>query len=320
MDPVEFRDIAYILAVSEEQGFSRAAEKYYISQPALSKTVRKAEQKLGVTLFDRGSVPLKLTPEGARVIEYFRRLQGVQQELSDYCAALHRQKKSDLCIGAPSFFCTYVLPAMISDFQALHPGVSVRLIETNDHDLREFLQANVLDIGLSVESDLLADFPSFILQYETIILAVPKAFSVNGQLGDFVIRREDLLSGRLNMPDPPCVPMEVFAKESFLFLKKGNDMHRRGLQVCHDAGFEPRVVIELDQLMTSYYLAQAGRGIAFIRAGIPYYAGESDSLLLYKHGHPDMRRIIRVFHNREGSLTPVQKDFLDFMKGYPLPA
>lgn len=54
MDPVEFRDIAYILAVSEEQGFSRAAEKYYISQPALSKTVRKAEQKLGVTLFDRG--------------------------------------------------------------------------------------------------------------------------------------------------------------------------------------------------------------------------------------------------------------------------
>lgn len=196
MDPVEFRDIAYILAVSEEQGFSRAAEKYYISQPALSKTVRKAEQKLGVTLFDRGSVPLKLTPEGARVIEYFRRLQGVQQELSDYCAALHRQKKSDLCIGAPSFFCTYVLPAMISDFQALHPGVSVRLIETNDHDLREFLQANVLDIGLSVESDLLADFPSFILQYETIILAVPKAFSVNGQLGDFVIRREDLLSGR----------------------------------------------------------------------------------------------------------------------------
>lgn len=140
------------------------------------------------------------------------------------------------------------------------------------------------------------------------------------QLGDFVIRREDLLSGRLNMPDSPCVPMEAFAKESFLFLKKGNDMHRRGLRVCHDAGFEPRVVIELDQLMTSYYLAQAGRGIAFIRAGIPYYAGDSDSLLLYKIGHPDMRRIIRVFHNREGSLTPVQKDFLNFMKGYPLPA
>lgn len=42
MDPVEFRDIAYILAVSEEQGFSRAAEKYYISQPALSKTDRKS--------------------------------------------------------------------------------------------------------------------------------------------------------------------------------------------------------------------------------------------------------------------------------------
>lgn len=103
MDPVEFRDIAYILAVSEEQGFSRAAEKYYISQPALSKTVRKAEQKLGVTLFDRGSVPLKLTPEGARVIEYFRRLQGVQRSFP-IIARRSTGKRRAICVSERLLF------------------------------------------------------------------------------------------------------------------------------------------------------------------------------------------------------------------------
>ena len=54
MEPVEFREIAMILAVGEELSFTRAAEKSYISQPALSKIVRKVEKNLGAAIFDRG--------------------------------------------------------------------------------------------------------------------------------------------------------------------------------------------------------------------------------------------------------------------------
>ena len=55
MEPVEVRDMLYILGVCEERSFSRAAEKYYISQPALSKIVKRVEGNLGAQIFDRSS-------------------------------------------------------------------------------------------------------------------------------------------------------------------------------------------------------------------------------------------------------------------------
>ena len=61
----------------------------------------------------------------------------------------------------------------------------------------------------------------------------------------------------------------MVCKENFLFLKRGNDMHRRGLKICRDAGFEPNIVMEMDQLLSACYLAGAGSGITFIRASIP---------------------------------------------------
>ena len=71
MEPVEFRDMEYVMAVHEEQSFSGAARKHFISQPVLSRVVRKVERNLGVTLFDRSSIPLKPTPQGQKVLEYF---------------------------------------------------------------------------------------------------------------------------------------------------------------------------------------------------------------------------------------------------------
>ena len=80
MEPIEFKDIKYVLAVENAGSFSRAAEKEYISQPALSRIVKKVEQELGLLIFDRGSFPLKLTPEGREVMAYFRKMLDVQKE------------------------------------------------------------------------------------------------------------------------------------------------------------------------------------------------------------------------------------------------
>lgn len=64
MRPIEFKDIDYIMAVERERSFSRAAEKKFISQPALSRIVKKVENELGFSLFDRGSFPLHVSSLG----------------------------------------------------------------------------------------------------------------------------------------------------------------------------------------------------------------------------------------------------------------
>lgn len=317
MYPIESRNISYILAVDAERSFSRAAEKYYISQPALSKAVSKVEQQLGIVIFDRSSFPLRLTIEGQRVIEYLRRIQSAQTELADYCEAYYRRSKRELRIGAPSFFCTYILPPLIASFRSEYPDISIKLIETNDRDLKEFLCTDVLDVGLSVEADGLAELDSFILHYEQIILAVPRALPANRMLGRYVLTLDDLRDERFIAQGVPGAPLSAFSDEKFLFLRKGNDLYQRGYRACRDSGFEPQIAIELDQLMTAYYLAEAGQGAAFIRSSLPCYAGKSDSLLFYKIDHPDMRRPVMVLCRKRACENSARDCFLSYLREHP---
>ena len=71
---VTFRMIEYLIALSEEGSFSLAAERLYISQPALSQAVRRMEQELGVTLLEKGTHRLRLTPEGILMVREGRDL------------------------------------------------------------------------------------------------------------------------------------------------------------------------------------------------------------------------------------------------------
>lgn len=318
MEPIEVRDMLYILAVCEERSFSRAAEKCYISQPAISKIVKRVEGNLGTRIFDRGSVPLRITPEGEVFVDYFRKMQEIQQEISLYCDEMRRHRKCDLSIGAPSFFCTYVLPPLTVSFKMDYPDINIKLIETNDRDLRKLLRAGIVDLGLSVEPNMPSDFHSFTLKKENIILAVPSSLEINRGLKSYAVSFDDLCSGSFMLSSRKGVPMEWFSKESFLMLKRGNDMHRRGLRICQDAGFEPNIVMEMDQLLSAYYLAGAGSGITFIRASIPYYVGPSEDLIFYKIDHPDTNRELKVYY-REAQCTELQKTFIEYLRNSPMP-
>lgn len=319
MEPVEFRDMAYVMAVYEERSFSRAAEKHFISQPALSKVVRKVERNLGVTIFDRGSFPLKVTAEGVQILDYFKQMQAVRKEMEQYCERLRAQRRCDLTIAAPSFFCTYVLPPVISSFQMENPGYDIKLMETNDNDLKEFLRAGIADVGLSVEESMPPELEKLRLSREMIVLAVPSSYPVNRGLESCVLSFDDMISGRFKDPSIPGVLMEHFMGERFLFLKQGNDMYRRGMKICRDSGFTPKVVMELDQLLTAYYLAAAGEGAAFTRSSIPCYTGYTDRLCFYKIDHPETVRTIHILQNRNMRLNEKQKKFIEFLKKYPLP-
>ena len=80
----------------------------------------------------------------------------------------------------------------------------------------------------------------------------------------------------------PAVSIGKFANEPFLFLQQENDIYVRGMQICKNAGFTPNVRLYLNQMVSSYYLACDGYGIAFIRSIIPKYVAYSDQILFYR--------------------------------------
>ena len=314
MEPIEFKDVKYVLAVENAGSFSRAAEKEYISQPALSRIVKKVEQELGLLIFDRSSMPLQLTPEGREVTAYFRRMLDVQKELEEYCETRMRLKDRVVTIGAPSYFCRYVLPPIIDAFRQEHPEFQVRVIETNDNELREFLGTGAADLGISVGYSMPADLKCIGLAEETIVLAVPASFEINERLKDFRLTAEEMREGHYKDENCPKIRISEFKEESFLMLKEGNDMYRRGMKICRDAGFTPRIVMYLDQLLSAYYLSAAGQGITFTRASIPHYVGGSDQMYFYKIDHPETSRPVNVYFSGRSGREEILKPFTDYVR------
>lgn len=83
-----FQQIDYILAVAEEQSFSKAAERLYMTQPSLSQSILKTEKKLGFKIFDRSTTPLTLTKQGEIYIDYAKRVKQLESSFMYDISAL----------------------------------------------------------------------------------------------------------------------------------------------------------------------------------------------------------------------------------------
>ena len=130
---VHGRDLRYFLAVAEELHFTRAAERLYISQPALSKQVRMLERQLGAELFarDRQGVrltPVRLTPVGAALLPHARRMREVWDAAREDVERAAREQREKLVVGmSTSPGRSGLLPAVRSRLTELRDVVNVRL-------------------------------------------------------------------------------------------------------------------------------------------------------------------------------------------------
>lgn len=310
---VELKDMNCILVVSEERSFSRAAEKCFLTQPAVSRIVKRVEDAVGTPIFDRSTSPLTLTPDGEVLTDYFRKIRALYGEMSEYAETIRRKKTGGLTIGAPSFFCTYLLPKLISEYHVMNPDLPVKLIETNDDDLRRFLGSGIVDFGFSVETGMPPQCGGIPVMKEHLLLAVPKNLPVNAGLSDRALTWDDVAEGRYLSEKAPSVGMDAFRNEPFLMLKRGNDTWKRGMKLCRDAGFEPVIVMELDQMLSAYYLAESGAGITLVRAAIPQAAGRTERLTFYKIDNPETERDVYLYH-RKGEMNRLQRSFFEFLR------
>lgn len=313
---MDIKDIEYIYAVYCEKSFSRAAEKLFITQPALSFIVKKVENSIGVPIFDRRVNPIKLTHEGEYYIECIKKILDIQREMEDYFRVLKNNITGDLKIGAPTYFCTYILPSMVQAFKKDFPDSNIELYEANDFDLTKYLQSGVIDVCITVEKFDGKIFDTIALKEELIILAVPASLSINDKLEKYRLTFEDVSSNLYLEDIYPPVSMRHFEKEPFLFQKKGNDMYKRGLEICKNAGFIPNISMYLDQLMTSYYVALAGKGIAFIRSDIASHVDYTDKLYFYKIDDKNTTRTINVSYKKNDKKSNIMENFLEFIDNY----
>lgn len=309
------REMAYVYAVHKEKSFSRAAAKLFISQPALSAMVKKVETHLGTPLFNRSTSPVSLTPAGEYYIQSIERIMEIQGEMAEYFQNLAAMQSSSLSIGSGSFFCIYVLPDVVREFQAKYPNLSMDFVEDGTRDLSEKLKNGLVDFVLDVQTLDRTAFGQVTWGYENILVAVPAPFAVNKELKDRRLSFEAVRNGEHMRSSVKGIDLAALADEPFILLKKGSDTHQRGLDLCKKYGFKPKILMHLDQLLTCYYIVQEGRGVAFIRDSIPQYVEETDKVCLYKIDDDLSRRALTLFYRKGGQpLTRIGRDFLEFIR------
>ena len=91
------------------------------------------------------------------------------------------------------------------------------------------------------------------------------------------------------------------------------------MAICRNAGFTPKVSMYLEQMMTAYYLACEGKGIAFVRDALPDCLPPTDKVFFYRIDSPESERGIYLSYKKSGPLTQIQRDFIEFMKKAKLP-
>jgi DNA-binding transcriptional LysR family regulator len=140
MERLDLRLVEYFIAVAEELHFSRAAERLHIAQPSLSQQIRRLEAQLGVSLLERNSRNVHLTPAGQALLEEGRiTLSQAQHAIQTVRAA----GASRLTVGFYGSAASELLPDVLRDFGARLPGVEVLVRELLLGSIDEILNGSV---------------------------------------------------------------------------------------------------------------------------------------------------------------------------------
>src|ERR1700734_1707761 len=121
---MDLSQLETFLAVVEERGFSRAANRLHRTQPAISHTIRRLEEEVGEPLFERTSREGTLTAAGELLREYAERLIKLRGEASSALEELRSLERGRLHMAANEYPCLYLLP-VLDEFRRLCPHISI---------------------------------------------------------------------------------------------------------------------------------------------------------------------------------------------------
>ena len=148
---MDVRVLRYFLAVAQEESFSHAAEKLYLSQPTLSRQIRDMEQELGVALFIRTNRNVVLTREGLRLRKRAQEIVDLVDKTQEEFASLEEEISGDVYIGGGETHVMREIARAAIAVREEYPGVHYHLYSGNAEDVAERLDKGLLDFGIMIE-------------------------------------------------------------------------------------------------------------------------------------------------------------------------
>jgi DNA-binding transcriptional LysR family regulator len=146
---MDLDQLTTFLEVVKQRSFSRAGEKVFLSQSAVSAQIRLLEEEYGEKLLDRAGKTVRPTPAGEVLVEYAQRLLTLRNESKRAVADQSSRPRGVLSVGANEATCLYVLPEIFAEYHRLFPAVHITIYRNFSHKIIERVEDGTIDVGIA---------------------------------------------------------------------------------------------------------------------------------------------------------------------------
>ena len=308
----------YIYAVYRERSFSKAAEKLFITQPALSITIRKAEDELGLPLFNRRTTPISLTPFGAEYIQALEQIRLFELRLKRCVDSERTLQSGHLAVASSNLGMDYVVTQWLAEFHRRCPQILLTVRSLNTLQVKHLLDSGDVDFVITNRpygDDRYEQKPCY---RETLILAVPASFEVNDSLRSRRLKREDLR--RLPaLPPSRSVSLKRFADVPFIVLSNQNYLRQCTDRLFAESGISPPLALELQESASSLNFAALGVGAAILSSRLAERGGDFERLCFYRIAGRGTERDAYLTCRRNAYRTAAMKVFEELILSWDDP-
>jgi LysR family hydrogen peroxide-inducible transcriptional activator len=140
--------LEYVIAIAESGSFVEAANRSFVTQPALTTQVKNLERELDVVLFDRTRKPIIPTEVGAQIIEQAKEVVQQSRKIPDIVSEFNSDIKGNLTLGIIPTISPYLIPHFINDFNSKHPKVNINVREEITEETISKIKNGDLDAGI----------------------------------------------------------------------------------------------------------------------------------------------------------------------------
>jgi len=145
---MDFDQLETFLEVARHASFSRAAEKRFRTQPAVSAQIRALEEEVGAKLFDRSGGKVALTGAGKAFQKYAEEAIERRKQMMTSLAEMERVPRGEIVVGANEATCLHILPEVFAEFKKQYPSVGVNINRAERAKILEYIIDNTVDFGV----------------------------------------------------------------------------------------------------------------------------------------------------------------------------
>ncbi|MBZ5574435.1 MAG: LysR family transcriptional regulator [Acidobacteriia bacterium] len=286
---MDFDQLETFIEVARLTSFSRAAEKRFRTQPAISSQIRLLEEEVGARLLDRSGGKVSVTASGKVFLKFAEELLESRKAMFTAIAETERVPRGEIVVGANEGTCLHILPEVFAEFKKQYPDVNVGITRSDYAGILESVIDNSVDFG---------------------VVSLPVT---DNRLTVVLIHRDELVT--IVPPKHPLAKMKsatiAEAAAYPLIVPKGGHTRDALESLFYERKLKPRYTMELDSSELLKRFVAAGAGVGFIARSHVLEDIRANALVVIPISDATIRRDLALVFRKDKALSRAAVAFID---------